>query len=194
MNGEDSPNAAQHGAFPVKGRMWSVLLVGFCCWHAVFLIASIVPRMSSGDERGNPALNFYRLFVSGDQRWNMFETIPQHHSLDARIEVDDGHGGRANLGSVMPGFTPYPNPENARYYNLFYRILLGSEKSPLFLAYLRRTDDLLRAQHGNTITGRWALVVDVEWTRALADSRRDGMLYVPATRFFDPANPGGIAP
>ena len=178
----------------MKGRVGAVLLVGFCCWHAVFLIASIVPRKPSGKERGNRALDFYRVFASGDQLWNMFETIPPHHSLDARIELDDGHGGRTLMGSVLPGGTPYPNPEDARYYNVFYRILLGSEKSPLFLAYLRRMDDLLRAQYGDSMMGHWELVVDVEVTRVLSASRRDGGLYLPATRSFDPANPGGIAP
>lgn len=194
MSGEDSANAAQPETFPVKRRVLTILLVSFCCWHAVFLIASIVPRKLTGDERGNRALNFYRLFASGDQRWNMFETIPAHHSLESRIEVDDGRGGRAMMGSVLPGFTPYPNPEDARYYNVLYRILLGPEKSQLFLAYLRKTDDLLRARFGDSITGHWALVVDVEVTRTLILSSRDGVLYVPATRSFDVAHPGGVAP
>ena len=202
----------------MKGRVGAVLLVGFCCWHAVFLIASIVPRNTAGDALGNGvpnfyrrfvawqermmpdnsrrirALNFYRLLVSGDQQWNMFETIPTLHSFDTRIEVDDGRGGRTTLGSMMPGFTPYPHPEDARYYNLFYRMLQGSDRSPQFLAYLRRTEGLLNARYGNAIAGHWKLVVDVEWTRDLSQSSRDGGLYVPAVRFFDTAHLGGIAP
>ncbi len=192
MNSEDSASPVQHDGLPVKGRVWAVLLLGFCCWHAGFLITAIVPRPAGGN--GNLVLNFYRLFVSGQQRWNMFDTIPQHHTLTARIEVDHGRSGRAKMGSVMPGFTGYPNPENSRYYNLYYSILLGSEKSPHFVAYLRKMDNLLRAQHGNPIAGHWALVVDVEVTRLLSLSMRDGVLYVPASRFFDPANPRGISP
>ena len=194
MIGDDSTDIAQPGAFPVKGRVRAVLLLGFCCWHAAFMIASIVPRNDGPHERGNRAVDFYRLFVGGEQQWNMFETIPRHHSLDARIVVDDGKGGRTTLGSVMPGFTPYPSPENARYYNVFYRILQGSVRSPLFLAYLRKTEELLRARHGDSVTGHWALVVDVEWTRTLSESSRDGVLYVSGKRYFDTANPGGVAP
>ena len=192
MSGEDPATATQSGAFPVKGRVWAVLLLGFCCWHAGFLIASIVPRQTDDGKKGSPAMNLYRTFVSGDQRWNMFESIPLHHSLNARIEVDDGKGGRATMGSVMPGFTPYPNPEDARYYNSFFRILLDPARSAFFQAYLRRTDALLRTRHGNAITGRWALVVDVECMRTLILSSRDGVLYVPASRSFDTANPGGV--
>jgi len=192
MSGDDSANSAQGETFPVKGRVWAVLLLGFCCWHSGFLIASIVPRQTGEGKKGNPALNLYRTFISGDQHWNMFETIPLHRSLDAWIEVDDGKGGRATLGSVLPGFTPYPSPENTRYYNLFYRIMLNAARSPYFGAYLRRTDGLLRARYGSSITGHWALVVDVECMRPLHDSRRDGVPYVPATGYFDAANPGGV--
>ncbi len=191
MSGGDPAGTAQHGAFPVKGRVRAVLLLLFCCGHAVFLIASIVTRNPPPTERGNPVLAFYRLFTGGQQQWNMFETIPLLHSLDARIVVDDGPGEVVVVGSVLPGFTPYPRPEQSRYYVLFHRMMIQAERPSFFEAYLRRTDVLLRSQRGSAITGHWALVVDVEWTRTLIHSRRDGGLYVPASRSFDAANPGG---
>lgn len=194
MSGDDSACTAQRAALQAKTPMWAVLLLVFCCWHAVFLIASLLPRDKEARERGNPAMDFYRLFVAGDQHWNMFSTIPQHHSLEPRIEVYDGKGGRTTLGSVMPGFAPYPDPEDARYYNVFFRILLDSEKSRLFHAYLRKIDALLAARHGNAIAGHWAMVVDVEWMRVLSEIRRNGVIHVPGTRSFDIANPGGISP
>jgi hypothetical protein len=194
MSGDDSANFAQGETFPVKGRVWAVLLLGFCCWHAAFLIASIVPRQTASGKKGSPALNLYRIFVSGDQQWNMFETIPLLHSFDVRIEVDSGQGGRATVGSVLPGFAPYPQPEFSRYYVMFHRMLLNSTSPSFFEAYLRKTDELLRARHGGSSTGRWALVVDMEWTRTLIHSRGDGVLYVPATRSFDAANPRGVSP
>ena len=62
MSGDDSANSAQGETFPVKGRVWAVLLLGFCCWHSGFLIASIVPRQTGEGKKGNPAhlliLNF----------------------------------------------------------------------------------------------------------------------------------------
>lgn len=194
MSGDDSACATQPGSLRAKTTLWALLMLVFCCWHAGFLIVSILPRDKEARERGNPAMNLYRLFVGGDQHWNMFETIPQHHSLGARIEVYDEKGGRTILGSVMPGFSPYPDPEDARYYNVFFRILMDSEKSRLFHAYLRKIDALLGARHGNSIAGHWAMVVDVEWMRVLSEIRRDGVLYVPGTRSFDIANPGGISP
>ncbi len=174
--------------------MGAALLLAFCCWHAVFLIASIAPRKKLPEEKGNAALNLYKLFVSGPQKWNLFETIPDHHDLDPRIVVTDGQGGRTTLGCVLPGFTAYPRPEKARYYNLFFFLLLNVQRPSFFEAYLRQAEDGVRARHGGAIPGHWELVVDVEWTRALVLSRRDGGLYVPGTRSFDVANPGGISP
>lgn len=194
MSGGDSAGPAQRGPFPVKNRVGAALLVGFCCWHSIFLIAAVVPRTVGRDERGNPATDLYRTLVSGPQQWNVFETIPLLHSFDARIQVDDGRGHRETLGSVMPGFAPYPRPENARYYNVFYRMLLDPDRSAFLEAYLRKAGTQMRSPQGGAFTGHWALVVDVEWTRILGESRRGGALYVPATRAFDTAHRGGITP
>ena len=194
MNGNDSTNAAQHGALPVQGRVGAALLLAFCCWHALYLIASIVPKNVARPAEGKTKSHLYKLFVSGPQQWNMFETIPHHHFLDPKIVLADGQGGRTTIGSVLPGFTAYPRPEKARYYNLWYHLLTNAQRPSFFEAYLRGVEDGLKARHGEAIPGRWEAVVDVEWTRTLFHSRRDGGLYVPSTRSFDVANPGGISP
>lgn len=192
MNGDDSAETPTAGAVPMTRKLGSALLLAFCCWHAVVLIVSIAPRKKNPDEKPQTALALYKQFVSGQQQWNLFETIPNHHSLDPRIVVEDGQGGRTTVGCVLPDLAPYPRPEKARYYNLFFRLLSNAEHNPFFAAYLRRVEAALPARHGGALPGRWELVVDVEWTRTLAHSRRDGGLYVPATRSFDVANPGGI--
>ena len=194
MSGGESANAARDGALPLQSRVGTALLLAFCCWHAVFLIASIAPKKKVPEEKGNMALRLYQLFVGGTQHWNLFQTIPDHHSLDPRIVVDDGQGGRTTFGCVLPGFTAYPRPGKSRYYNLFVHLLPNAQRPSFFEAYLRRAEAGVKARHGGAIPGRWELVVDVEWTRTLVHSRRDGRLYVPATRSFDVANPGGIAP
>ena len=193
MNTEAPASEAQSDVLPLKSRAMSMLLLGFCCCHAVFLIASIVPRETPSGKSANPALSLYRLLLSGGQQWNVFETIPLFHSLDVRIEVNDGEGGRKTIGSVQPGFAPYPQPEVSRYYVTFHRMLLNSKPPSFFAAYLQRTDDLLRARYGSAITGQWAMVVDVEQTRTLLYSQRDGVLYAPGTNSFDAAHPEGMS-
>ncbi len=189
MNDE---NAAD--ALPLKGRVPAVLLLVFCCWHAVFLVISIVPQRPGQEDRGTLPMNLYGQLAAGNQGWKMFETIPLLHSLDARIEIEDGAGGRKTVGSVLPGFAPYPKPELSRHYILLHRLLLSSSSPSQLEAYLRRVDDHLSALRGPAVRGHWSLVIDAEYTRTLIYSRRDGELYVFATRSFTPAKPGGVAP
>ena len=192
MSGDDAAETPPAGALPVMKKVGAALLLAFCCWHAVFLLASIAPPKNAANGKPNTALALYKLFVSGPQQWNLFESIPDHHWLDPRIVVEDSRGGQTTIGCVLPGFTAYPRPEKARYYNLFFRLLTNAERPSFFAAYLRRVEAGLPAWHDGALPGRWELVVDVEWTRTLLHSRRDGGLYVPATRSFDVANPRGI--
>ena len=182
------------GDLPVKGRVLSVLLLVFCCWHAVFLIISVVPQRTGQEDRISAPMNLYGMLAAGSQGWKMFETIPLLHSLDARIEIEDEAGGRTSVGSVLPGLAPYPKPELSRHYILLHRMLLSSSSPSHLEAYLRRVDDHLSALRGPAVRGHWSLVIDAEYTRTLIYSRRDGGLYVFATRSFTPANPGGVAP
>ncbi len=182
------------GDLPVKGRLRSVLLLVFCCWHAVFLVISVVPQRTGQEDRISAPMNLYGMLAAGSQWWKMFETIPLLHSLGARIEIEDGAGGRTSVGSVLPGFVPYPKPEISRQYILLHRLLLSSSSPSHLEAYLRRVDDQLAALRGPAASGHWSLVIDAEYSRTLIYSRRDGELYVFATRSFTPANPGGAAP
>jgi len=199
MNGEHLRDPAEHrnpdaaGTEAVKGRVPAVLLLVFCCWHAGFLIFSILPRQPGQENPGNPAMDLYRLLTGGRQVWNVFQTIPPLHAFDARVEVKDETGARTTTGCVLPDLAPYPKPERSRYFVLFHRLLLTSSKHTFFDAYLRKLENRLSSQRGSGIIGRWSLVIDTEYTRTLIYSRGDGVLSVFATRSFNPANPGGIS-
>lgn len=188
MSEDDSASAPQSR----MRKAGSALLLAFCCFHAVFLIVSVAPKNTFLAAKGNFALDLYRTFIGGPQQWNLFHSIPDHHSLELRIVLDDAQGGRSSVGCVLPGFTDYPSPEKPRYYNLFYRMLTNDHRPSFFEAYLRRLEAGLKARHGGAVPGSWELVADVEWTRTLLHIKRDGRLYAPGTRSFDAANPGGI--
>jgi len=180
--------------FPVKSRWLTGLLLVFCCWHAVFLIVSIIPGPPARDDPGHPAMDFYRLALGGWQHWNMFETIPVLHSMDVRFEGEDEMGRKITAGCVLPGFQPYPKPEKARYYVGFFRLIFFSNKVAYRDAYLRKAAQLLPARPGSGLGGKWSLVVDTEYTRTLFHSRRGGHLSVPFTKTFDLTRPGADSP
>lgn len=200
MNQEDVGDSAEHGSHgdvahaSAKSRFFATLLLIFCCGHAMFLIFSIMPRSRGQDDPGSPAMDLYRLVTGGRQVWNMFETIPILHSLDARLEAGDATGRRITAGCVLPGFMPYPKPETSRYYILFHRMLATSSGAAVREAYLRKIAQLSSAQRGSGIGGPWSLVMDVEYTRNLFHIRRDGQISMPVTKVFGPANQGGNPP
>ena len=115
---EDAPpqdRPAEMVEAPLRSRWATGWLLAFCCWHAGFLLYSIRPVPPERIEPGHPALDLYRLVLGGHQRWNMFDTIPVLRSMEVRLVGEDGTREGATAGPVLPGFTPYPHPESARY-------------------------------------------------------------------------------
>lgn len=192
FRGPDSSREA--GGSPAKRRLLAGLLLIFCCWHAGFLIVSIIPRGPGQDEPGSPAMDLYRLLTGGRQVWNMFETIPVLHSMDARLEGEDEAGRTITAGCVLPGFTPYPKPESSRHYALFHRLLWSSNGAAFREAYLRKAANLLQNQRDSGARGNWSLVVDADYTRNMFYSRRDGLMSLRVTKTFGPDGQVGTSP
>lgn len=200
MRQGDEENAPEHrspaeaGGVPMKSRLLTGLLLAFCCWHAVFLLISIIPAPPARDDPGNPGVDLYRLVLGGRQQWNMFETIPVLHSMDVRLEGEDEAGGKITTGCVLPGFKPYPKPEDSRYYVLFFRLMLFDNKVAFQEAYLRKAAQLISAPRSPGAGGKWSLVMDLEYTRNLVHSRRDGQVSMLLTKTFDLPIPRGSPP
>lgn len=178
----------------MKSRLLAGLLLVFCCWHAVFLVISVIPMPPARHGSGNPALNLYRTALAGRQDWDFFPTIPALHSMELRLEGVDESGGKLTTGCILPGFEPYPDPENLRYYVLFHLLLLSPDHVAFRDAYCRKANQLL-STHGGLGAGRnWSLVMDAQYTRNLFHSRRDGQLSAPVRKTVDLSNPGGNPP
>lgn len=191
--------APQEGAAPAvealpRSRWARGLLLAFCCWHAGFLLYSMIPAPAAQDAPGHPVLDFYRLALGGHQRWNMFETIPVLHSLDVRLVGENGTREGATAGPVLPGFAPYPHPESARYYNAFYRLLLANETIAYRDAYLRKVAQLFPAHPSSAAGEQWMVVADQDYTRNIFHSRRGGPVSVMVTKTFDLSEYAGEAP
>ena len=185
---------AEAGGVPVRSCLLTGLLLAFCCWHAVFLVISLIPPPPGRDDPGNPAVDLYRLVLGGRQQWNMFETIPVLHSMDVRLEGEDEAGRKITAGCVLPGFKPYPKPEESRYYVLFYRLMLFDNKIAFQETYLRKAAQLISARRGSGAGGKWSLVMDLEYTRNLVHSRRDGQIPMLHTKTFALPIPDGLSP
>lgn len=179
---------------PLRNRWAAGLLLAFCCWHAGFLLYSIRPGPAARDDPGHPAMDLYRMVLGGRQIWNMFDTIPILRSLDVRLVGENGTREGATAGPVLPGFTPYPHPESARYYNAFYRLLLANETMPFREPYLRKVRRIFPANPQAAAGTDWAVVVEQGYTRNIFHSRRGGPLSVLTTKTFELAAPDEEAP
>ena len=115
----------------------------------------------------------------------MFDTIPILHAFDVRLVGEDEAGREITAGCVLPGFTAYPQPEDVRYYNAFYRLLLADEMVAYRDAYLRKVAGLLPAHFADEPDRHWSVVVDQEYTRNLFHSRRDGQVSMLVRKTFD---------
>lgn len=202
-NPADPPESGGVGALPVKRSLPSHLLLIFCCWHAAFLIFSIIPRIPGQNDRGSRPMDLYRLLTGARQVWNMFESIPALHSLDPRLEADDGTEGKITAGPVLPGFKPYPKPEKTRYYIAFHRLRWAADVPPELRrasvvayrdGYLRKAAELSQAQRGSRAGANWSLVIDAEFTRTLSLIRRDGLMSLRVTNTFAPGGTAGPSP
>ena len=169
-------------------------LLAFCCWHALFLVSSITPPPPTRENPGNPAVALYRLVLGGRQEWNVFNSIPVVHSMDAWIEQENEQGEKNIVGCVLPGLKPYPVPEETRCYQIFWRLAFFSDGIAFQEAYLKKAAKLLSSMQGAGARGKWSLVMDVEYTRTLVHSRHDGQLALPITKTFDLPAVGGSAP
>ncbi len=179
---------------PAIRRVGAALFLAFCCWHALFLVFSIVPQRRGQDDAGTPAIDAYRLATGSRQVWNMFETIPMFRSLHVHLEGLDTDGRQSTAGCVLPGFASYPQPEQSRFYVLFHRLLLTDHGAIFREAYLQKVAQLMQSRAGAPGGAVWSLVMDAEFIRTLAHSRRDGQLSLPFVKKFGPAGSEKASP
>ena len=195
MRQGDEHRSPPEAAAVCFGNRWlKGFLLAFCCWHALFLVCSIIPVPPTRENPGNPAVALYRLALGGRQEWNVFNSIPTVHSMDAWLEHEDEKGEKNIVGCVLPGFKTYPVPEETRCYQIFWRLAFFSDGLAFQEAYLKKAAQLLSSQRDPGARGKWSLVMDVEYTRTLALISRDGKLSLPITKTFDLPALGGSAP
>jgi hypothetical protein len=170
---------------PFGEKKWSrPLLLLFCCWHAGFLIFSVLPRLPGQDLPGYYPVDLYRLVTGSRQMWRLFHTIPVMRSLRIHLEATQADGKILTAGCLLPGFTPYPLPENSRFFTLFERMLTHPIGELYREAYIRKVNHLQNANTPLEEHLEWNLVFEGEAIRNLFYSRIDRQVSAPFTKRF----------
>jgi hypothetical protein len=175
---------AGHPAAHLQGKWGRALLLLFCCWHAGYLLYSIVPRVAGQDAPGAPLLDAYRCVTGSRQVWRLFHTIPLLRSLTMRLEAEISGGTRPSAGCLLPGFGSFPIEENSRFYTLAERLLTNPLGIPYREPYLRKINPLLNEGLPPAEQAPWVLVFEGEFIRNLFYFRVDKRLSIPFRKEF----------
>lgn len=187
-SGEDAPRAEGRDRPPPhpRGPRGRVLLLLFCCWHAGYLVYSIVPRMAGQDAAGAPVLDAYRFVTGSRQVWRLFHTIPRMRSLQIQLEAEEPDGTLRCAGVLLPGFGACPVEENSRFYTLTERLLASPQGIPYRESYVRKVNGLLNAGRPPGDRLPWSLVFEGEALRDLFFCKIDKRLSAPFRSGFGP--------
>lgn len=168
--------------------------------HALKLLAGILPEESRPDPLPAGVAKTYERLTGCRQRWEMFRTTPTHFDYRVGIVITDAEGRERTVGPLLPGFQPWPVPENARFYNLFQSMLNGTLDGTkrdayvgLRIAYLRRVDDALKAQRLIAESENWSLELDEDYIRHVWHIRQDGVISLRSSTRFSLESPDGIS-
>lgn len=171
-------------AAPARTPAWVTRLLGsLCLWHALTLVICILPGQWRSSGVVGEVLGQYQNATGTQQEWTMFHTIPVIHRMDVRLEARDPVGTPQPMGAVLPGFQPYPQPEEARYYSLFDRMTYlpqGQEYADALLA--RAANELGPAMDPGHAP--LTLVIDAWYTRSLMGIHKLGETAVERTKEF----------
>ncbi|HYF35369.1 MAG TPA: hypothetical protein VD994_08785 [Prosthecobacter sp.] len=184
--GEKSQEQSQRRS--ALSSLRNLLIVIFALCHGIKLLAAILPERIRPDLLPFGVAHAYEKLTGSHQNWGMFATIPSHHDYHVRIVITGTDGRERVLGPLLPGFQPYPVPEQARTYFLFERMIGEAPNQRLLLnAYFRRLDEALRAEKRIAPGESWCLEVQSDFTRHLVHIQRDGRLFQRSIQRYTPA-------
>lgn len=142
-----------------------LLIFGAC--HALFLIVSIVPIKWRDGAVLTAVFHIYQGCTACNHNWNMFETIPSIHHLDARLVVKDGSQKLREEGVLLPGLRRYPLPENPRLYSWVESVAFSTSLAVFRESYMKKAAaELLRSGRYDS-KAEVSLEVNAAYTRSL---------------------------
>ena len=147
-----------------------VILI-FASVHLVYLMLGALPETWRDTIHVSVFHRFYERITRCHQAWNMFETIPNMHSMKARLIVQEkGRKARAE-GMVLPGLRPFSQHDQVRLNNWMLNVIFTSSRSVFREAYMRNAADALLRSGRYSPSAQVSLEVVPSYTRSLLGVR-----------------------
>ncbi len=143
----------------------------FASVHLVFLAFGSLPVPWRDRLHVAPAHRFYERLTRCHQLWSMFETIPNMHSLQARLVVQEGTQKARAEGMVLPGLRKFSQHDQVRLNNWMINVIFNSSRGVFREAYMKSAAAALLSSGRYSPKARVSLEVVPAYTRSLLGVR-----------------------
>lgn len=147
------------------------VIVVFASVHLVFLLFGVLPLRWRNGMHLTPAFSFYERITRSHQVWNMFETIPNMHSLNARLIVQEGKQKPREEGVVLPGLRRYARHDEMRFYNWMSNVIFNPTRGVFRESYMKSAAEALLRSGRYSPRAQVSLEVIPSYTRSLLGVR-----------------------
>lgn len=113
------------------------VIVVFATVHLIFLLFGVLPLPWRDRIHLTPVFSFYERITRSHQVWNMFDTIPNMHSLDARLVVKEGGQKPHLVGMVLPGLRRFSQNDQVRFHNWMMNTIFNPSRGVFRESYMK---------------------------------------------------------
>lgn len=113
------------------------VIVVFATVHLVFLLFGVLPVRWRERIHATTMFSMYERITRCHQLWNMFETIPNMHRLEARLIIQEGAQKPRAAGMVLPGLQKFSQHEQVRLNNWVANVVFNPTRGVFRESYMR---------------------------------------------------------
>lgn len=147
------------------------VIVVFASVHLVFLLFGVLPLRWRDRIHLTPVFSFYERITRSHQVWNMFETIPNMHSLNARLIVKEDGQKTHLVGMLLPGLRRFSQNDQVRFHNWMMNVIFNPSRGVFRESYMKSAAEALLRSGRYTNKAQVSLEVIPAYTRSLLGVR-----------------------
>lgn len=176
---------------PLSIRKKAILI--FASVHLVYLALGALPVPWRDSLHVSPAHRFYERLTRCHQVWNMFETIPNVHKLEARLVVQEPGKKARSEGMVLPGLRKFSQHDQVRLNNWMINVIFNSSRGVFREAYMKSAAAALLSSGRYSPRAQVSLEVVPFYTRSLLGVRTLKEIAVEDPSVLGPFELGALA-
>ena len=147
------------------------MIVVFASAHLVFLLFGMLPVRWRDQIHVSAVFNPYERVTRCHQLWNMFETIPNMHRLEARLIVQEGGQKPREVGMVLPGLRRFSQHDQVRLNNWMVNVIFNATRGVFRESYMKSAAEALLRTGRYSPRTQVSLEVIPAYTRSLLGVR-----------------------